>query len=148
MAAPPTVRRALIKLLVATAVLAGLSLLCFADINGGLKGVLAVAIVILAFPITLLLGIDASRVIKREVPNHKSLRLMGRFLAFPQAVMGIILVGFAVAYPLFGLREAMDLISIGRFPAFPLAFTLIAALSFGVGLHYIREGLGFKKGDK
>jgi hypothetical protein len=142
---PATVRKALTKLLIATIVLAMLVLLCFADINGGLKGVLIVFIIILAFPITLLIGIDASRAIRRDLPSHKSLRLLGRFLAFPQAIMGTVLIGFAVAYPLFGVRELADDVSKGSIPVLPLVRLIIAALSFCVGLHYVREGLGMRK---
>jgi hypothetical protein len=142
---PASVRKALIKLLIATIVLAMLVLLCFADINGGLKGVLIVFIIILAFPITLLIGIDASRAIKRDLPSHKSLRLLGRFLAFPQAIMGTVLIGFAVVYPLFGVRELADDVSKGSTPVLPLVRLVIAALSFCVGLHYVREGLGLRK---
>jgi len=142
---PVSVRKAVIKLLIATLVLATLILLCFADINEGLKGVLIVFIIILAFPITLLIGIDASRTIRRDLPSHKSLRLLGRFLAFPQAIMGIVLIGFAVVYPLFGVRELADDLARGTSPVMPLARLVIAILGFCVGLHYVREGLGMRR---
>lgn len=142
---PVAVRKALIKLFVATILLAMLVLLCFADINGGLKGVLIVFIIILAFPVTLLIAIDASRAIKRDLPSHKSLRVVGRLLAFPQAIMGTVLIGFSVVYPLFGVRELVDDVSMGSAPVSPLVRLVIAALGFSVGLHYIREGLGIRK---
>jgi hypothetical protein len=145
MSTPKSVRNALIKLLIATIALAMLVLSCFADINGGLQAVLIIFIVILAFPITLLIGIDASRAIRQELPSHKSLRLLGRVLAFPQAIMGTVLIGFAVVYPLFGLRELADDVSRGSAPVLPLVRLIIAALSFFVGLHYVREGLGIRK---
>jgi hypothetical protein len=69
----PSVRKALIKLLVATSILAALILSCFIDSVGDARGLIVFFIVVLGFPITLLTGIDASRVIKREAPKHKSL---------------------------------------------------------------------------
>lgn len=139
------IRRALTKLLISTAFLVALASACFMDINGGLKGVLIVVIVILAFPITLLIGIDASRVIKREVPSHKSLRLLGSVLTLPQAIMGTVLVSFGAVYPVFGVNQLIHDVRDGRSSLITLVRILVAGLAFLAGIHYVREGLGLKK---
>jgi hypothetical protein len=138
----PNVRIALVKLLVASMILAGLVISCFFDSAGGLKGLVIFFIIVLAFPVTLLIGIDASRTIKREMPAHKSLRMLGRLLAFPQAILGTVLVGFSLVYPVLGVRELVHDVSNGKTPILALAGLFVAALSFGLGLHYVREGLG------
>jgi hypothetical protein len=141
----PKVRKALVKLLVATTILAALIISCFVESVGDARGLIVFFIVVLGLPITLLIGIDTSRVIKREAPAHKSLAVLGRVLAFPQAVFGTILVGFSIAYPVFEVPEIIRDLSDGRVPAIRL-FTLIAAMfSLGVGVHYIREGFGSEK---
>ncbi len=142
------VRQSLVKLLVAIIVLVLLTLICFGDIDPGLRGTIATFVVVVVFPVSLLLGIDASRVIKREMPGQRSLRLLGKALALPQAIMGTVLVGFAVVYPLFGIRELVSDISNGVMPALPVVRICIAAFSFIVGLHYVREGLGLTKRNK
>ena len=115
--------------------------LCCMDINGGLKGVLIVFIVIVMFPVTLLIGIDTSRVIEREMPSRKPLRIVGRLLAFPRLVMGVVLIGFSTVYPVFGIPELADDLSKGYIAVLPIARLIIAALSFIVGLRYVREEL-------
>lgn len=141
----PAVTKALIKLLLSVCVLAALVFSCFSDINGGLKGVLAVFTVVLAFPITLLIGLDASRAIKREAHAGTSVRVLGRLLAFPQAIMGVVLIGFSVTYPVFAIHELVGG-SADKAPLFvPAAGLGIAALGFVVGMHYVREGLGIKE---
>jgi|SRR5882724_7890280 len=142
------VRHSLVKLLVATIVLVLLTVICFGDIDPGLRGTIATFVAVVAFPVSLLLGIDASRVIKREMPGHRSISLLGKALALPQAIMGTVLVGFAVAYPVFGIRELVSDISNDVMPALPVVRICIAALSFTVGVHYVREGLGLKKRNK
>jgi hypothetical protein len=134
----------LIKLLIATIVLVGLVFFWLTDTSGGLQGFAAVAIVILAFPITLLIAIDAARVIRREEPGHRSLRVLGNFLAFPQAILGTILIGFGAAYPVFGVRDLIHDLNAGSAPIFPIVRLIVAALMFVVGLRYFREGLGLK----
>jgi hypothetical protein len=136
------IRKALIKLLVVTVVLAGLVSSCFVDSVGDLKGLIIFFIVVLVFPITILIGIDASRVINRELPSHKALRVMGRVLAFPQAVMGAVLIGFAIGYPVFGVRELMQELAKGNWPLLPIGGLIVSVLGFAAGLRYIREGLG------
>jgi hypothetical protein len=139
------VRTALTKLLVSSIVLFGLVILCFADIDRAIRGFLIVFIAILAFPITLLYAIDASKVIRRAAPDHKSLTIFGRILAFPQAIMGIVLIAFSVVYPIFGVHELIVDISNGHAAALPIVRLVIAVLSFLLGLRYVREGLGIEK---
>ena len=139
----PGVTKALTKFFLATCVLAGLVFLCFTDINGGLKGVLIVLIVILAFPITLLIGVDASKAIKRATDTGKSTRLVGRLLALPQAIIGVVLIAFSVIYPIFAIHDLLAR-SAGKAPVFvPIAGLVVAALGFVVGIHYVRDGVGF-----
>jgi hypothetical protein len=72
------VRRILIKLLVATTLLAFLLLLCFTGIDAGIKAVTGAVIVVVLGPSVLLLGIDLSRAIKREEATSSSMRAVGR----------------------------------------------------------------------
>lgn len=139
------VKRALSKLLIAVIVLTSLVVSCFVNRLGDLRGLIISFVVVLALPITVLIGIDASRVIKRETPSHKRISLLGRILAFPQAVMGAILLGFSVAYPVFGIHELLHGPWNGRLPWLPIGGLFFAALGFSLGLYYIREGLEIKK---
>lgn len=139
------VRKALSKLLVATIFLTALIGSCFVNRIGDLRGLIIFLIVVFVFPITVLIGIDASRVIKKETPSHKRIGLLGRVLAFPQAVMGTILLGFSVVYPVFGIHELLYGPNDGRLPWLPIGGIGFAAISFSLGLYYIREGLEMKK---
>jgi hypothetical protein len=141
----PPVKKALSKLVMTTIVLAALILLCFVNRVGDLRGLIVFVIVVLAFPITVLTGIDASRVIKRETPSHKRISLLGRVLSFPQAVMGTILVGFSIVYPVFGIHELLRDPNQGRLPWLPIGGIGFAAICFSLGIYYIREGLNISK---
>jgi len=132
----------MVKLLVSVAILAALLMTCFLDIDTNLRGVIIGLIGVLAFPITLLLGIDASRTIKRVKPAQATARIAGVVLGFPLAIMGTILLGFSIVYPIFGVRELWKALSGGGEPILPLIRLFIAAMSFVVGLHYVREGFG------
>jgi hypothetical protein len=139
------VHKSLIKLLAAAVVLATLVALCFVESIGDLRGLIVFFMVVLGFPITLLLGVDASRTIKREIPSHRSLSILGRLLAFPQAVLGTILLGFSLVYPVFEVPAVIHDLSGGRVPVLGLSGLAMAAVGFAVGMHYIREGLGLEK---
>jgi hypothetical protein len=141
----PGVTKALMKFFLAIVVLASLTRICFLDIDVGLRGTIITFNAILTLPITILLGIDASRVINRELPSNKSLRILGKVLAFPQAVFGTILIGFGVGYPVFGVPAILDDLSRGVTPLTLLASLIVSALGFGLGFHYLREGLGLGK---
>jgi len=139
------VRKALLKLLIATIVLAALVVSCFVNRVGDLRGLIGFVIVVLAFPITLLIGIDASRVIKKDSPSHKQIQLLGRILAFPQAVLGVVLLGFSVVYPVFGIHELLYGPRNGRLHWLPIGGIGFAAISFSLGFYYVREGLGMNR---
>lgn len=146
MATPNTgIRKALIKLLVAAAVLIGLILGCFSPIDRELVGIMAGFTILLAFPITVLLSVDASRIIKREMPRKKSVRILGVVLGIPQAVLGTILVAFGIVYPFIGIRDILADLSSGRSGIIPFLTTVTAILMLGVGYYYLREGLGLGK---
>lgn len=133
---------ALIRLLVSTIVLVGLISACFAKLEAGLRGTLIVFIAVIAFPVTLLTAIDASRVIKSVSPEHKKLVLIGKVLALPQAVLGTVLIGFGLAYPVISVREIF-LEHGGNGVSLTWVVRMIfAALSFSLGIRYVREGLG------
>lgn len=142
---PSPVRKALAKLLIATIVLSSLIVSCFVNSIGDLRGFIIFLVVVPVFPVTVLIGIDASRVIRRETPFHKQVSLLGRMLAFPQTVMGTILLGFSVVYPVFGIHELLYGPKDGRLPWLPVGGIGFAAISFSLGLYYIREGLGMRK---
>ena len=143
------IKRALIKLLAAATVLVGLLLGCFSHIDRGLVGIMAAVTIILAIPITVLLSIDASRIIKREMPLNKSVRILGAILGIPQAVFGTILVAFGIVYPFIGMRDIVADLSLGQPAIVPFIWTGTALLMLGLGLYYLREGLSFgKKKDK
>jgi hypothetical protein len=90
-----------------------------------------------------LLGIDASRIIKAEKPTNKKIKLLGIFLAVPQAVMGVILVAFGVVFPFIGIDEIISNRAVGRSGVFPFLMTVTAIAFLVVGAYYLREGLGF-----
>ena len=126
--------------------LTALILICLLDSLGDLRGLIIFVIVVLVFPITLLLGIDASKAIKLEAPADKGMRTIGWLLGFPQAIMGTILIAFGVVYPFFGIHELMDDLSMKRVPILPIVRIGTAFLFFVLGQRYLREGLG--SGDK
>jgi hypothetical protein len=140
------IRNSIMKFGSASAVLTALILVCLFDNLGDLRGLIIFVIIVLVFPITLLLGIDASKAIKREAPADKGLRTIGWLLGFPQAIMGTILIAFGLVYPFFGIHELMDDLSMKRVPILPIVRIATAFLMFVLGQHYLREGL--RSGDK
>jgi len=138
-----SIKKSLIKLLVATIVLVGLVSECFYQSDRGLVAVLAVGTAILALPIVILLSIDTSRAIKREISINKSMKILGAFLGIPQAVLGILLMAIGIAYPFIGIRNIVVDLSLGQPAIFPLISTIIAIMMFIIGCYYLREGLSF-----
>jgi hypothetical protein len=135
------IRNSLIKFGCASAVLAALMFARLFDSVGDLRGLIVFVVIVLIFPVTLLLGIDASKVIKREAPSGNTMRRVGWLLGFPQAIMGTILIAFGVVYPLFGIHELMAELSTKRVPILPIVRVGSAFLAFVLGQHYLREGL-------
>ena len=141
-----TIRKGLIKLLASAAVLIGLILACISRSNRDLVGIIGGIIVLLVLPATLLWGIDASRVIKREMPKNKSIRILGTLLGIPQAIMGTILIAFGLVGPFIGVRDFIAERAAGQSGIMPFIMTVTAIAFLIVGYYYVREGLGLGKG--
>lgn len=135
-------RGTLIKLLVSTTLLVFLILLCFTGIDSGLKAVIGAVIVVVVGPSVLLWGIGLSRAIKRQGSTSRSVRTVGRVLAIPQILFGVILVAWGIAYPaVFGIRDILGNASRGADVVMPVLYTLISGLMFLAGIKYVRDGL-------
>jgi hypothetical protein len=106
---------------------------------------LAVVIIILALPISLLLGVDAGKVVEQENPSQKFMRILGRLLQAPKIIIGVILIINSLVYPFFGVHELFYDISNNFTPIKHISFLIIALLGFGAGLTFIRDGLGLKE---
>lgn len=141
----PAVTKALMKLLLATVALLSLSLLCFGDFDQGLRATVGTFVVVVVFPATILLSIDASRTIRREAPSHRPAQMLGLALGFPQAVLGVALLAFGVVYPWFGIREIMRLHAPGAVPIIPMVGIAFALIALPLGYHYVREGVGIDR---
>lgn len=138
----PTVKSALIKMALAAIVLLGLSIICLRDIDGGLRATLIVFMAIVVLPSVILFGIDASRAIKREQPQHGPLRLLAATLIFPQAMFGIVLIATALVLPFVSIRAVAIEAAEGRFAAMRAYGLLLSPLFLVLGCHYLWEGLG------
>ncbi len=136
-----TVKSALIKLLVSTIVLAFLIASIVVNPHGPGNGILGGVIIVVVFPSTLLLGIDASRAIKRDNPSHRSVRILGKALGVPQAAFGVILMAFGVVFPIMGTREFIETGSLGENPVFRLIYIGTTILMFSIGYYYVKESL-------
>ncbi|HYA39130.1 MAG TPA: hypothetical protein VEI74_12760 [Candidatus Methylomirabilis sp.] len=141
------IKKALVRLLVATMISAGLIYACF-HVDHDLVGIVGGVLILLALPAVVLLSVDASRVIRREVPSNRSVKILGLVLAIPQAVMGVILIAFGIIYPLIGISEILADLAQGRSAVIPFVTTVTALVMLGLGYFYLREGLGLgKKND-
>lgn len=129
-------------------VLAASIFLCFVDIDGSLKAVLIICIAILALPITLLIAIDASRVIEREMAPRRSVNVLGRILAFPQAVIGVVLIGASIVCPVIELPKIIADMTKGHPDVFTIVNVAIAGLMFVIGVRYVKEGLGLGRAGR
>lgn len=142
-------KRTLIKLLIATTLLVSLILLSFTHIDGGIKAVSDVILVVIVGPSVLLWGIDLSRAIRREAVSSQSMRTIGRILAIPQLLFGVILVAWGAAYPaVFGIPEIVSRLSQGASAFHPAIYTILAGLMFSAGIWYLRDGLGLMRYQK
>jgi hypothetical protein len=136
-----TIKSALIKLLAATLILAASIAAIIGNPGSSWNGILGGLIVIVIFPSTLLLGIDASRVIKRENPSHRPLRILGKTLGVPQGVFGVILMGFGVVFPIITVRDLIDGKSYGGSAVASFLYLCMAVTFLFVGYHYVKESL-------
>ena len=134
------IRRALIKLLVAVALLIAFVFCCFLNIEHNFVIILASITAFLGLPIVISLSIDASREIKREVPSDKRLRILGFVLGIPQAVNGAVLLVFGIVYPFFGIHDIVSNIYLHQSAILPLVRTVFALMMLYLGYHYLREG--------
>jgi hypothetical protein len=139
---PISVRMALTKLLMSLFVLVIFVAVCFSKIDHELAGVIASFTVIILLPVTLLWSVDASRIIRREMPHNKSARVIAAILGIPQAVFGISLTLIGVVFPFIEIHDVFIDIMLGR--SFLLsAISIIPTLfMLGLGYFYVREGLG------
>lgn len=135
-----SIRIALVKLLVGFAISVVLLILFF-SVSRDFKG-LVIVVDFLAFLSTILLSIDASRVIKRELRSGERLKILGAALGLPQVVLGIAMLGIGLVYPFFGVYEIYNDLLSGESVVFPLFGTILAFLMLGLGYYYLREGLG------
>jgi hypothetical protein len=136
-----SVRHAVFRLLAAVVALIGLMFACYyADKN--FRGIVGGVIILLAFPAALILGINASRAISRELPDRKSVRIFGVVFGIPQAVLGAILAGFGCVYPFIGIRAFWSDLSAGQSGNVPFVTTIISIMMLGIGCYYLQQGLG------
>jgi hypothetical protein len=129
------VKRSLWRLIAAALASAGLFAFFIFDRDSPFAGLAVGLVVVVVFPSTLLFAIDASRAIRREILTNNSVRFLGKILGIPQAIFGVILMAFGVAYPVYSLINGLGLT--------PLVTVLIvmALVMFCVGFYYAKEGL-------
>lgn len=139
------IKMAIMKLVMALVILLGLTLTCIATTDRGMVALMLGLIVLVVFPSAVLLSIDASRVIRQEMPSHKPVKIIGIVLGIPQAIIGSVLIAFGLVYPFFGLRDFVDDVSSGVSPVIPLIRIITALAMLGIGYFYLREVLGLKK---
>jgi hypothetical protein len=132
-------RWALLKLMVALMVFAALIPFCFWHTDLDLRGVVMGLIVLVVFPSTVLLGIDASRTIRREMPAHESVRILGVVLGIPQGILGAILVSIAVFLPFVGMYDLAIHHLYGTKSGLPALYLFASVVSFIVGYHYLKD---------
>jgi len=87
-------------------VLSGLTIRVFPPLIEILLGLVGGIIILLAFPVTILFGIDASRVNKtRNARQNNPSESWALFSEFRRRCLARSLVAFGAVYPFFGLRE-------------------------------------------
>ncbi len=131
-------KTAITKFLISLSVLFGLTVVCFAPIDRSLLAILLGVIVLVAFPSTILLAIDAGRSIREERPSQRGLKILGTILALPQGVLGVSLMAFGLIYPYFGIASILHESSNGVFPFIPILRTIGALAMLGIGYFYLR----------
>jgi hypothetical protein len=130
------VKKSLWRLVGATLASAGLFAFFIFDRDSPFAGLAVGLAVVVLFPSTLLLSIDASRAIRREILTNNSVRVLGKILGIPQVIFGIILMGFGVAYPVYNLMNGL-----GPTPVMTVIYIVTALVMFSVGFYYIKDGL-------
>jgi hypothetical protein len=130
------VRKSFWRLVGAAIASAGLFAFFVFDRDSPFAGLAIGLVIIVLFPSTLLLSIDASRAIRKEILTNNSVRVLGKILGIPQVIFGIILIGFGVGYPVYNLMNGF-----GPTPNITAIYIVYALVMFGVGFYYIRDGL-------
>jgi hypothetical protein len=130
------VKKTLWRLIGAVLASAGLFAFFIFDRDSPFAGLAVGLVVVVVFPSTLLFAIDASRAIRREILTNNSVRVLGRILGIPQAIFGIILMAFGVAYPVYKFINGL-----GPTPFVTALYIVMALVMFCVGFYYVREGL-------
>src|SRR5271154_1805102 len=121
--ATPSIRRALLKLLVWAVLLVGLAF-AFFHVDRDFAGVIGGIGVLVALPATILSCVDASRVIRQVDPTSKQVRFLGFALGLPQAVLGVMLLAYGVIYPFFGINDMVSDLALGRSGIVPFVRTV------------------------
>jgi hypothetical protein len=130
------VKKSLWRLIAAALASAGLFAFFIFDRDSPFAGLAVGLVVVVVFPSTLLFAIDASRAIRREILTNNSVRVLGKILGIPQAIFGIILMAFGVAYPVYSLINGL-----GLTPLVTVLYIVMALVMFCVGFYYVKEGL-------
>jgi hypothetical protein len=114
---------------------------CFWHTDLDLRGVATGLILLIVFPSTVLLGIDASRTIRRDMPAHKSVRIVGVVLGVPQGIIGTILVSIGIVLPFVGMYDLAIHHLYGTRSGLPALYLFTSVVSFVVGYHYLKDSL-------
>jgi hypothetical protein len=130
------VKKSLWRLIAAALASAGLFAFFIFDRDSPFAGLAVGLVVVVVFPSTLLFAIDASRAIRREILTNNPVRVLGKILGIPQAIFGIILMAFGVAYPVYSLINGL-----GLTPRVTVLYIVMALVMFCVGFYYVKEGL-------
>jgi hypothetical protein len=136
-----SVRSALLKLMLAVMIFAALIPFCFWHMDLDLRGLAMGLIVLVVFPSTVLLGIDASRTIRREMPSHKPVRILGVVLGIPQGILGTISVSIGTVLPFVGMYDLAIHHLYGTKSGLPGLYLFSSVVTFVVGYHYLKESL-------
>lgn len=143
--APSVVRKVLIKLSAAACFLICLTAVCFADIDRSLVAVIAAITVIVILPVTLMLSVDASRVIRNVMPQDRKAMILAAILAIPQVVLGVVLLLVGLVFPFVLVNDVITDIRGGQ-PIFLHAISILTAFfMLIIGYFYVLEGLGLRK---
>jgi len=115
--------------------------LCKYDLNHINSILMLVATIF--FILTVLLSRDASKTLRREMPNDKMAKKIALVLSIPQIALGIVFLAIGVVMPFVALYGVIKDIQSGQ-PFFPHFLNIISAfMSIIIGYYIVYEGLGF-----
>jgi ABC-type microcin C transport system permease subunit YejE len=78
---------------------------------------------------------------RREVPSHKSVRILGVVLGIPQGILGAILVSIGAVLPFVGMYDLAIHHLFGTKSGLPALYMFASVVTFVVGYHYLKESL-------